>query len=796
MSGKPSSTPRGSADKTRPAKRSSGKPSSDKPSSKQPTAKRAKREDPSDDDPFDVDQTAVLKAIRATPRPAKGRLHKVTCPMCDTVGFVPKKAIGKDIRCANKDCMVPIFKVPTKKPKGDPRPVTRQVVEETSSRSPLILYGGIAALVIATGLGVLFVIRGKDKTNNLDMPFDTSASTSSSADLEYKSRSDKTKTKQGDTEPQVASIDYAGLRAKTLKDMIAEARDATRTRKPYCRRLTADSQALAGNFKQASKELDYLMRIDKRLGYYRIQPWSRIAMENLKAGDATAAATAIDNALAAKQSLPGYGRTPIDMVTVLAAAMVSANRDKEVETLLKKHSRDQSIEANLSEGLLSASVSLQREGQVAGLDELLNSNGIAWADPQRTVIAGIAMLNGMPDRAVEWLLKQDADVRADCVALCSELAALQFRDQGSRANLDRLITAIPDGPLSVLTKAVAARCLAGSKKHGDMAQAYFTEAETAFAAIPDFESATTPDVKASLTYRLPSSGPVRTATLTGTELICAASIMGNDKVQDLLTRTLQFPQAIAPPFGVARRRLSEAIDQPARIKAQLRRVLNTSTSGLQAAVRKYKAQWKTIAAASRTRRQLLANVIRRASDVGLHEFVWTLVPGLKSDEIMGTDSVWHVVDAYNAAGKKTEMRQAIDQIRKSKNSLSPLGELSRRLDVQLQSGRTDQALRAVNSANASLTDRSGAIIRTVLGNTREGQLNSVLKFVKGLKHAPLREETLDLVAAQALRFKDPEEVRRLIDQLNFSAADRVAGYHGIAVGLGRSIPQDTAPAGG
>ena len=196
MSGKPSSTPRGSADKTRPAKRSSGKPSSDKPSSKQPTAKRAKREDPSDDDPFDVDQTAVLKAIRATPRPAKGRLHKVTCPMCDTVGFVPKKAIGKDIRCANKDCMVPIFKVPTKKPKGDPRPVTRQVVEETSSRSPLILYGGIAALVIATGLGVLFVIRGKDKTNNLDMPFDTSASTSSSADLEYKSRSDKTKTKQ------------------------------------------------------------------------------------------------------------------------------------------------------------------------------------------------------------------------------------------------------------------------------------------------------------------------------------------------------------------------------------------------------------------------------------------------------------------------------------------------------------------------------------------------------------------------------------------------------------------------
>jgi hypothetical protein len=244
MSGKPSSTPRGSAGKTRPAKRPA-----DKPSSKKPTAAKAKREEPSDDDPFDVDQTAVLKAIRATPRPAKGRLHKVTCPMCDTVGFVPKKAIGKDIRCANKDCMVPIFKAPTKKPKGDPRPVTRQLVEETSSRSPLILYGGIAALVIATGLGVLFFIKGKDKPNNLNMPFDTSASTSSSADPEYKSASDKTKPKQGDPEPRVVSIDYTGLRAKTLKDMIAAARDATRTRKPYCRRLTADSQALAGNFK-------------------------------------------------------------------------------------------------------------------------------------------------------------------------------------------------------------------------------------------------------------------------------------------------------------------------------------------------------------------------------------------------------------------------------------------------------------------------------------------------------------------------------------------------------------------
>ena len=785
MSGKPTSAPK------KPPEKTAAKKSTSEPPAKKRAAKKSQPEKPSDDDPFEVDQTAALKAIRAAPKPSKGRLHKVTCPMCETVGFVPKKAVGKDVRCANKDCMVPIFKAPSKKSKGDPRPVAKHPIEESSSRSPLILYGGIAALVIATGIGMLFVIKGKDKPNNLDTPFDTSGF--SSSDTEY--QSDKTKTKKkADTEPEVVAIDYAGIRTQTLHDMIAAAREAARTRKPYCRRLTADSQALAGEFRQASKELDQLLKIDKRLGYYRIQPWSRIAMQQLKAGHAAEGTAAIDKALAATDSLPDYGRTPIDMVTVLAAAMVSADRDDDVDSLLKKHRRDQSIEANLSEGLLSAAVSLQREVQVAGLGQLLGRNAGAWANPQRTVIAAIAMLNGVPERAIKWSMKQDPDVRADCVALCAEIAAVQLLDHGSHANLDRLTAAIPSGPLSVLTSAVTARCLAGSEQHAEAAGKYFSQAETAFAAIAEFPTAVTPDVKSSLNYQLPASGPVRTATLIGTELVCASSSLGNDKSGDLLVRTLKFPRAIAPPYGKAKRRLDEVTDNPAAIKARLRRELNTSSSGLQAAVRKYRSQWTTITLASRTRRRLMANVVRRAADAGLHQTVWKLVPELESDEIMGTEAVWHVVDAYLAAGKTAEMRQTIDQITRSENSLSPLGQLSRRLDVELQQGKTGRALRAVETANVSLTDRSGAIVRTVLRNTREGQLASVLKFIKGLKHAPLREEAIDLVAAQSLRFKDPDEVRSLIDDLNLSPADRVAAYHGIAVGLGRNISQETIAA--
>lgn len=777
----------------KPAPSSGGKPAPSKKPKPKPKPKPKAKPEPADDDPFAVDQTAALKAIQATPKPVKGRLHKVTCPMCETVGFIPKKAVGRDIRCANKECMVPVFKAQAKKPKGDPRVSASMPVEESSAKSPLLVYGGVAALVIATGIGVLFLVKDNDKPNNLDVPFDTSIGRPKVEEYDPNA-----KPKQPTVAAVVKKTDYRAVREQIIADMIGAARDSTRTRKPYCRRLTADAHAIAGNFAAANKELDQLTRVDKRLGYYRIQPWSRMAIEQIKTGDSATAKQSTDLALSAAGDLPRFGRTPIDLVTALAAALVSSNRDAEAAALLKRHSRDRSIEANVSESLLSAQLVLQRELQIVGLVGSAAPDPTAWTDPQRAVVAGIVMLNGFSSRAIEWSMTQDATTKADCVALCAELAAMQLLESDSRTSLDQLTSAVSVEPMSGLVKSVAARVLAGSEKHADVAKQMFSEAQTAFTAIPDVKSPTAPGYKQSLNYKLPGSGNLRTATLLGINLTCASGKLAPDQAASLLDRTVSFPKAFAPPFSVSKKRLDDAVNNSGQIKAQLRRVMNTSSDGLRLAVRQYREIWETIFEASETRRQLLASVVRRVADAGLQKQVWDIIPTLKSDDIMATDSVWHVVDAYLAAGMKPEMEKVFSELRADKRSLSPLGSLSRNLDVQLRNGQIDRALKTAESATASLTDRSVAIVNATMKNTQEDRLASVLKFAKGLKHAPLREETLDLVAAQAQRFKDQAEVRNLIDKTNFSASDRCAAYHGLTIGVGQHITTnqpETQPGG-
>ena len=39
--------------------------------------------------------------------------------MCETVGYVPRSSVGKEVRCANRDCMVPVFVAPKPEKKKD-----------------------------------------------------------------------------------------------------------------------------------------------------------------------------------------------------------------------------------------------------------------------------------------------------------------------------------------------------------------------------------------------------------------------------------------------------------------------------------------------------------------------------------------------------------------------------------------------------------------------------------------------------------------------------------------------------
>ncbi|MFP6701458.1 MAG: zinc ribbon domain-containing protein, partial [Planctomycetaceae bacterium] len=77
---------------------------------------------PDGSDPFAIDPTVSKQAIPAAPKATRKRTWRVHCPMCDTPGFLPRQAAGHDVKCANPECLVPIFTAPASSDETPPPP--------------------------------------------------------------------------------------------------------------------------------------------------------------------------------------------------------------------------------------------------------------------------------------------------------------------------------------------------------------------------------------------------------------------------------------------------------------------------------------------------------------------------------------------------------------------------------------------------------------------------------------------------------------------------------------------------
>ncbi len=95
-------------------------------------------------DPLDVKTTLGRNAIPASKQKTKSRPHKITCPMCETVGYIPQSAAGKEVRCANPKCMVPVFVAPRIEKKA-----AEAATPAKSGMSPIVL--GLLVVLLLLG---------------------------------------------------------------------------------------------------------------------------------------------------------------------------------------------------------------------------------------------------------------------------------------------------------------------------------------------------------------------------------------------------------------------------------------------------------------------------------------------------------------------------------------------------------------------------------------------------------------------------------------------------------------------
>ena len=241
------------------AKKPKAQPKKKKPAA-EPKAETAAAS--ADEDPFAIQQNpTTTKAVPCSPKPRRGRQQRVICPMCDSQGFIPKAALGRQVRCANKECLVPIFTAATEDTaETDARAPARISDEEApvkpkkkkggSAKSPILIYSvvGIVLLLGAVGLMMFLNQEGPDQLPPADIPLFTG-----------EDDPEDDPNNGADTKPPEV-VDHRAAAIAMLDAMIQTSRSNDNRNKPLTRRQTGDAflrlnlpDKAAAEFAQMSK---------------------------------------------------------------------------------------------------------------------------------------------------------------------------------------------------------------------------------------------------------------------------------------------------------------------------------------------------------------------------------------------------------------------------------------------------------------------------------------------------------------------------------------------------------------
>ncbi len=413
-----------------PAKEPVKKPSVSKPSTQEstPQGKPAPRKKTSAPSSPPVSSTDGL-GIPLVKFRSKTNRFAVVCPMCDTIGYAPKSASGREVRCVNSECLVPLFEAPRLKSEK------KEEVAAPRSLMPIIS-GGVVLLAIAGVAVCFFVFKPKRIKPNpgIDNP------PVAVVDIKPKENDDKknnpeTKPPKKNDPPPIIYPSFAEIQKEALTKMIPAAQDVTGNRsKPYCRWQTAETYIDVGKLEFARAEIKQLGRVKPSIPFYQIMPLSQLAWKELENNqDATAT---VKQAYALSTQFPRPGEEAFEAKVKLAALLVGVNRDIDALSLIEKEREDQAVGRFVK-------LLLQTEAEQTGdFDAVVKKSPILpLHQPQWSAVAMIIASHGKFDDAVRWSKQHpDSFVQAESLASCFELKAyLELKQSNSDAH-DKIIT--------------------------------------------------------------------------------------------------------------------------------------------------------------------------------------------------------------------------------------------------------------------------------------------------------------------------------------------------------------------
>lgn len=639
-----------------------------------PSKAAAKSHEIDPDDPFGVDAASNSRALPLAVRPAKGKTVRLVCPMCETAGFAGPEVAGKEVKCCNDQCAMPIFTAP--KGEGaaagaDPRTpaagMKTVATPQAKKASPAILMAAVSSMLLAGGSLWYFVFNEPagikpppappSPTNNNPGPVTTT--------------DPKTEKSNEPTPAEKAQADGEKLRRTILPVMVELSRETAKNRsKHVCRRLVAEAYVEAGDPVAAQENIDQLLKLLPKLAYHQVPPLTQLAWRELAAGNADAAKTAMDAASKAAPELPTvFSRLTFDATTDLAALLFVSGRVADAQNLMN-------AEGALPSGSSGTLAALSRRSRLLysyDLDEAATTLPvIPWKSPQWVVTTMTLVLRGHADKGAAWLkLAPDAQTKADCWAVWGDsVVAANFADTTSKD--EPIATAVKDeSPATqarVWARVAAARLAAKQPGAANKAGA---NAATALQALPVPKDFVLLEMKELMKLQLTDATASRLNAIAAAEVARSQTLLGqNEAAAKTLAASLQHLRGQAPcPFAAGK--LFDATSRDSNsVKADLKKTLNLKTDDkVQQALTTYREKCRSAFDAANARFALQTEILKAAVD-------WPLV-----------DAVWTEASAHSAEGTPDEERE--DFLKTN---------LSVRLGQRLrEAGKTDQARQCENA---------------------------------------------------------------------------------------------------
>lgn len=766
-----------------------------------PAAKPAKPA-PGDDFPFDTEIPGAKTAIQAMPNQSKGRTLQVVCPMCETIGFVPPTAVGKEVKCANAKCMVPIFKAPAATVEPPPPPPAK--------KSNLMLVGGATVIVMAVIGGAAVYFSGQSsgpkapvgggglsdeaKAALAEMAATNQSAASNPGLNDTGSKPLPTQLPDENTKKTTANPtspdEFIAAALKQLNDSCLTGEPRQRS-KPYCRQLAADACFRAGDTKAANDHLAQLVIVGSTVPYYRIEPSLEMLWAAWTAGDKTTATRIADGALADTQRLPKVGRNQMEVASRLAAALAVLGRGKEGIDLLEAHQSSQ------LEGQLSARVQIATDGRLTRLTR--THSVLPWNRPQAVATTASLVARNQASAGRAWAEMQPGDdAKVECLAEWAESVAAQSKPgvDSTPDIADAVKSLSPVLAARVWARAACGRFSAGNQTS---AAAALKTAQDLIASVATPQEPVMPEIKPAVSFKLPAQKPLVQAATAAAEISFAHSLWPDHRPQaeEALELALTFVRGLAPAMPAVAARLDQAEQAGASgLREIMKKEFGLKKDDLaDQNVKTYRKVLTDLEHASQRRLDLQQTIMSRLIDAGLKSKVWSVVSNRsaetdasKRDDLLNTRLVGELLEAFHGTETEKEIQGAIGGSGNAATERPALGIVRELLKQQ----NVVQAAQYVSTldANTGYRDDVALTVATSLATGEQGDV--ALAFISKLDDIVLREEAYRLAAALLAQRGRSEAVWNQVQNVA-QATEKASLCRGLVVGLKAGAPQKDLP---